>query len=121
MTVRIKGVKINSIDETETKRLKLIKIESKDDGISMLLELPDVLCEMFKVKDEVDVVIDSDEITKGEKARFYAEGSLFKMNEEKGLEVVGTIGGLKLILNIADPKPSQKKTFDEEKFFIMVT
>ena len=93
---------------------------SKTDGVSMLLELPDVLSEMFKVKDNLDIVIDSDEITKGPESKFYAEGSLFKKNEEKGLEVVGTIGGLKLMLTITDPKPSQKKTFESEKFYLMI-
>ncbi len=118
MPVKLKSVVIDSIEETETKRLKLIKFSSKADGATVTLELPEALCETMKVKDTVDIVVDGNPILKGESARLYAEGTVFKSNLEDNLEVVGTIGGLKLVLKIAKPKPAQKKTFETEKFFL---
>jgi hypothetical protein len=118
MPVKIKEATINSIEATETKKLKVLKITSKTEGASMTIELPDALCDPFSVKDSVAIIIDSEEITRGEKAKLYTEGTVFKMNESDGLEVVGTIGGLRFVLNLTSPKPTQRKTFDSEKVFV---
>ena len=120
MPVKLKSVVIDSIDEAETKRLKLIKMSSKADGATVTLELPEALCETMKVKDTVDIVIDANPILKGDAARLYVEGTIFKSNMDDDLDVVGTIGGLKLTLKIGKPKPAQKKTFETEKFFLML-
>ena len=84
----------------------------------MTIELPDALCDPFKVKDSIAITFDSDEIARGDKAKLYAEGTIFKMNESEGLEVVGTIGGLRFVLNLTSPKPTQRKIFDSEKVFV---
>lgn len=91
---------------------------SKTEGASLTIELPDALCDPFKVKDSVVITIDSEEITRGEKAKLYTEGTVFKMDEMEGLEVVGTIGGLRFVLNLNSPKPTQRKVFDSEKIFM---
>ena len=118
MPVRIKDAVINSIEPTETKRLQILKMVSKTEGASLTIELPDALCDPFNVKDSVVAVISSEEILRGEKAKLYAEGTVFKMNEGEGLEVIGTIGGLRFVLNLASPKPAQRKTFDSERIFL---
>ncbi len=118
MPVRIKDAVINSIETTETKKLKVLKMVSKTEGATLTIELPDALCDPFNVKDSIAVTIGSEEIARGEKAKLYAEGTVFKMNEVEGLEVVGTIGGLRFVLNLSSPKPTQRKTFDSEKFFL---
>ncbi|MHA2423180.1 MAG: hypothetical protein ACXAEF_00185 [Candidatus Thorarchaeota archaeon] len=118
MPVKIKDATINSIEDTETKKLKILKMVSKTEGASLTIELPDALCDPFAVKDIVAVSIGSEELTRGEKSKLYAEGTVFKMNESDGLEVVGTIGGLRFVLNLSSPKPAQRKTFDSEKFFL---
>jgi len=119
MPLRLKNAVINSIEETETKRLKLLKIVSKVDGVTTTLELPDALCETMKIKDTIDVVIDSKPILKGPTARLYLEGTVFKVNDDD-FEVVGTFGGLRLTVNISKPKPAQKKIFETEKLFLMI-
>ena len=118
MPVRIKDAVINSIEDTETKKLKILKMASKAEGASLTIELPDALCDPFSVKDLVAIVISSEDIPRGEKAKLYAEGTVFKMNETEGLEVVGTLGGLRFVLNLSSPKPAQRKTFDSEKLFL---
>ncbi len=120
MPIKLKSAVIDSVEETETKRLKLIKISSKTDGATVTLELPEALCDTINVKDSIDIVIDANPILKGETAKFYAEGTVFKSNLDDNLEVVGSIGGLKLIVEIAKPKPAQKKAFETEKFFLML-
>ena len=118
MPVKIKDATINSIEATETKKLKILKMVSKTEGASLTIELPDALCDPFNVKDSVAITIDSDEIPRGEKAKLYTEGTVFKMNELEGLEVVGTIGGLRFVMSLASPKPTQRKTFDSERVFL---
>ena len=120
MPIKIKSATIDSIEDTETKRLKLIKFSSKADGASVTLELPEALCDTMKVKDSIDFVVDASPILKGDSAKLYAEGTIFKSNLEDSLEVIGTIGGLRLIIKIAKPKPAQKKTFETEKFYMML-
>ena len=118
MPIKIKGATIDSIEDTETKRLRLIKLSSKADGASITLELPEALCDTMKVKDTVDFVVDDSPILKGETAKLYAEGTIFKSNLEDSLEVIGTIGGLRLTIKIAKPKPTQKKTFETDRFYM---
>ncbi len=119
MPLRIKDATITSIEDTETKRLRILKAVSKEEGVSLSLEVPEALSDPFHVKDVLDIIIDSDEIAKGDKAKLYAEGTVFKVNESASdLSVVATFGGLRLVLEIASPKPAQRKTFDSEKIFL---
>ncbi len=118
MSVRIKDAIISSIDDAETKKLKVLKITSKLESATLTLELPDALCDPFNVKDSVVVTISSEPIPRGENAKLYAEGTVFKINEMENFEVVATIGGLRLEFEIPSPKPTQRKAFDSERIFI---
>jgi hypothetical protein len=118
MVVRFKNTKIDSVEETETRRLKLLKISSKSDGATISVELPDALCASMSTDQTVDVVIDSKPIPKGDSARLYVEGSVFEKAEENGLQVVGSIGGLRLVLNLNKVTAAQSKTFDSDKFYM---
>ncbi|RLI51033.1 MAG: hypothetical protein DRO73_01250 [Candidatus Thorarchaeota archaeon] len=120
MVVRLKGALIEEISETETARLRSIRIGLKPEGAVLTLELPEALCDTFKTREDVNVIIDDKPIARGESARFYGEGRVFKVNREDNFEVIGTIGGLRLDLHLAKPTPSQKKTFDSERFFIAI-
>lgn len=121
MVVRLKNTIITSIEDTETKKLKLIKMVDKEDGASIELELPKALSDIFELKETVSIQIDSEPISKGEDARLYAEGTVFKTKHEDDMEVVGTLGGLRLVLVLDDPKPSQIKTFESQKIYISIT
>jgi len=118
MSVRIKDATISSIEDAETKKLKILKMTSKLEKATLTLELPDALCNPFSVKDVIAVTISSEPIPRGEKAKLYAEGTVFKISESKNFEVVAAIGGLRLEFEIHSPKPTQRKTFDSEKIFL---
>jgi hypothetical protein len=120
MVIRLKDTVIDSVDDTETRRLKLIKMSSKTDGATITLELPEALSGTLNVGETVNVVIDSKEIVKGEDAKLYVEGSLFKKSDSSGFEIIGSIGGLRLVLTIAKATPTQAKTFDSTKFFMAI-
>ena len=57
MPVKLKNAVINSIETTETKKLKTLKMVSKTEGASLTIELPNALCDPFNVKDSVVVTI----------------------------------------------------------------
>lgn len=118
LVIRIKEAIIEEISQTETKRLKLVRIASKSEGAELSIELPDALCEMMKPKEQVAVVIDDKPITKGEKSRFYAQGRVFKINTEDKFEAVGTIGGLRMVVKLSNPTPSQRQTLAGQKFYV---
>jgi hypothetical protein len=118
MVIRLKNASIDAIEQTETKRLKLLKFSAKDVGTTLSLELPEALCDSFSARDTVDVIIDSKPIVKGEGARLYAQGNVFKVEMEKDLEVVGTLGGLRFVLKLSKPTAAKKKTFDLGSFYI---
>ncbi|MDF1537369.1 MAG: hypothetical protein P1Q69_00480 [Candidatus Thorarchaeota archaeon] len=118
MSVRIKDATIISIEDAETKKLKMLKITSKLENATLTLEIPDALCDPFNVKDLVAVTISSEPIPRGEKAKLYAEGTVFKVNEAENFEVVVTIGGLRMEFEMPSPKPTQRKAFDSEKIFL---
>jgi hypothetical protein len=120
MVIRLKDTVIESMDDTETRRLKLIKMSSKTDGATITLELPEALSGTLKLGEAVDIVIDSKEITKGEKSKLYVEGTLFKIADSEGLEIIGSIGGLRLVLAMTKATPTQIKTFDSSKFFMAI-
>ncbi len=120
MVIRLKNATIDSLEETETRRLLLMKIISKKDGAVLELELPEVLCGPFKEKDKLEVRIDAKEISKGDQAKLYVEGTVFKIDNEKGFHVIAAVGGLKFNLSLSDPKPSQKKVFSDDRFYLMV-
>jgi hypothetical protein len=120
MVIRLKDAVIDSVDETETRRLKLLKVSSKSEGATFTLELPDALCDTLNTNDSISVVIDSKPIPKGEQAKLYVEGGVFKKNVKEGLEVIGSIGGLRLILSLEKPTPSQSSTFNSDKFFLAI-
>lgn len=118
MVIRFKDTNIDSIEDTETRRLKIIKISSKGEGVTLSLELPEALCGALAVGDTVGITIDSKPIPTGESSKIYVEGNVFKRLEKEGLEVVGSIGGLRLVLNLVKSTPSQNSTFDSEKFYM---
>lgn len=120
MVVRLKSTIIESIEDTETKRLKIVKLVSKDDGAQVTMELPEVLCDTMSPRDEVTVIVDSKPIPRGDAARLYAEGKVFRIKEEDGVEVTGTVGGLRITLSLSKPTAAQLKTFDSDKFLIAV-
>ena len=121
MVVRLKDSKIDSIEETETRRLKLITLTSKSDGAALTIELPDVLCSGLTAKETVNVVIDSKPISKGSSAKLYVEGTIFKKSDDGSLEIVGSIGGLRLVLNLNKATSAQIKTFDSDKFYLTLS
>ena len=120
MVVRLKDSTIDSIDETETKKLRLLKVSCKELGAKLTLELPEVLCDRLNRGDHVDVVIDGDPVSAVEKAKLYAEGLVFRVNENDKLQVVGTLGGLRFTLLLQKPTPSQRKTFSTGKFYVVL-
>ncbi|MHA1951288.1 MAG: hypothetical protein ACXAAO_10590 [Candidatus Thorarchaeota archaeon] len=121
MVIRIKNAVIDSVEETETRRLKLLKVSSKSDGVSLTLELPDALCDALSTNDSISVVIDSKPILKGAQSKLYVEGGVFKKIVTDSLEIIGSIGGLRLVLSVAKPTPNQNSTFSSEKFFLAIT
>ena len=121
MAIRIKGVKVQSVENTETKRLKIVKLDSKSDGITLVLEVPEALCAKIEDSKTLDVVIDSKPITRGEKSLLYMEGTVFKRKDEKEFEVVATMGGLRLMVVLRKATPAKKKTFDSETIFLALS
>jgi hypothetical protein len=79
------------------------------------------LCERLDNGDQVDIVLDEVPIATGEKTRLYAEGSVFKVSDEETYQVVGTIGGLRMVLSLSKPTPSQKKTFLSGHFYLALS
>ncbi len=120
MVIRLTNAVIDSVEETETRRLKLLKVSSKSNGATLSLELPDALCDTLNTNDSITVVIDSKPITKGEQAKLYVESSVFKKLERNGLEVIGSVGGLRLVLTLEKATPSQSSIFNSEKFFLAI-
>ncbi len=121
MVIRLKDVVIESVDDTETRRLKIIKMSSKTDGATITLELPEALSGTLRLGETVNVDIDSKEISKGENSKLYVEGNLFNKTENNGLEIIGSIGGLRLVLTLTKVTLAQTKTFDSSKFFVSIT
>lgn len=120
MVIRLKTAVIDSIEETETRRLKLLKVSSKSDDAKLTLELPDALSDTLNTNDAISVVIDSKPIVKGEQSKLYVESTVFKKLEKNGLEVVGSVGGLRLVFTLAKPTPTQSSTFNSERFFLAI-
>ena len=118
MTIRIKGVKVQSVEDTETKRLKIVKLDSKSDGITLTLEVPEALCAKIADSKTLDVVIDSKPITRGKKSILYMEGTVFKQKDNKEFEAVATMGGLRLVIVLKNATPAKKKIFDSESIFL---
>ena len=121
MVIRIKGGTIDQIEDTETKHLKVLKISSQTEKVMFTLELPEALCNVFKSHDDVDVKIDSKPILKGEKAKLYVEGTIFRIIDNDKMEVTGTLGGLRLTIAIGNPTPAKRKTFESDRLFLMIT
>jgi hypothetical protein len=120
MVIRLKNAIVDSIEDTETKRLKVIKMIAKEDGARVSLELPEVLSGTMNPRDEVTVIIDSKPIARGDSAKLYAEGKVFRIRDDKGIEVTGTVGGLRMTLDLSSPTAAQRKTFDQDKFLIAI-
>ncbi len=120
MVVRLKNATIESIEDTETKKLKVVKVDAKEDGAQITLELPEVLWAAMNPRDKVTVIIDSKPIARGESAKLYAESKVFRIREDNGIEVIGTVGGLRMTLDISSPTAAQRKTFDSGKFLIAI-
>ncbi|MHA2602322.1 MAG: hypothetical protein AM324_009355 [Candidatus Thorarchaeota archaeon SMTZ1-83] len=120
MVVRLKNATVESIEDTETKRLKVVKLNAKEEGARISLELPEVLCAAMSPRDKVTVIIDTKPITRGESARLYAEGKVFRIRDDDGVEVTSTVGGLRMTLDISSPTAAQRKTFDSDRFLIAI-
>jgi hypothetical protein len=121
MVVRIKGGIIDQIEDTEVKRLKILKMTSQIDKTTLTLELPEALCNVFKSKDPVVIKIDSKPILKGEKAKLYLEGTVFRITNNNDVEIAGTLGGLRFTLSMANPTPAKRKTFESDRLFLMIS
>ena len=120
MVIRFKDTTIDSVEDAETRRLKTLKISSRAEGVTLTLELPEALCGSLVVGDNISIVIDSKPIPTGESSKLYVEGNVFKRLNKDGLEVVGSIGGLRLVLVLAKTTPSLSSTFDSEKFYMAI-
>ncbi|NHI83232.1 MAG: hypothetical protein EAX81_02865 [Candidatus Thorarchaeota archaeon] len=120
MVVRLKNTVIESIEDADTKRLKLIHIVSKDEGAAITLELPEALCETLNTNDSVTVTLDSKALTKGENSRLYMEARVFRTDGEDELNVIAAAGGLRLTLLMNKPTTVQKATFDADKLFFVI-
>jgi hypothetical protein len=120
MVIRIKDTVIESVEDTETRKLKLIKMSSKTDGAAITLELPEALSGTMGLGDTVNIVIDSKEIVKGDASNLYVEGTIFKKTDNDNFEVIGSIGGLRLVLTLTKATPTQMKTFDSDKFYMAI-
>ncbi len=120
MVIRFKDTIIDSVEDAETRRLKILKISSKAEGVTLTLELPEALCGSLTVGDNIGITIDSKPIPAGESSKLYVEGNVFKRVDKEGLEVVGSIGGLRLVLTLAKATPSQSSTFDTDKFYMTI-
>ncbi|MFX0106707.1 MAG: hypothetical protein ACFE7R_00310 [Candidatus Hodarchaeota archaeon] len=120
MVIRLKDVTMELAEDVETKRLRILSVTSKTDGAKLTLELPEALCEALDPEKPVSVVVDSKPIPRGEKARLYMQGKVFRVKEENGLEMVGTIGGLRLTVSLSKPTAVQKKTFEAMDLFLMI-
>ncbi len=120
LVIRLKDAVIDSVEETETRRLKILKVSSKSDNATLTLELPDALCDTLNTNDSITVVIDSKPIVKGEQAKLYVESSVFKKLEKNGLEVIGSVGGLRLVFTLGKTTPSQSNIFSSERFFLAI-
>jgi hypothetical protein len=95
-------------------------MSSKTDGATITLELPEALSGTLSLGEIVNVVIDSKEIAKGQDSKLYVDGSIFKKSDSDGLEIIGSIGGLRLVLTMAKATPSQIKTFDSDRFYMAI-
>ena len=120
MVIRLKDVTIESVDDTETRRLRLIKMASKTDGATITLELPEALSGTMSLGETVNVVVDSKEIAAGGSSKLYVEGTIFKISDADNFEIIGSIGGLRLVLTLAKATPTEKKTFDSERFYMAI-
>ena len=120
MVVKLKDTVIESVDDTETRRLRLIKMSSKTDGATITLELPEALSGTMNAGETVSVTIDSKEITTGANSKLYVEGTIFKKVDKDNFEIIGSIGGLRLVLTLAKITPTQAKTFESEKFYMAI-
>jgi hypothetical protein len=121
MVVRIKGGIIDQIEDTETKYLKFLKVSSQLEKATITLELPEALCSVFKSQDPVNIKIDSKPMLKGEKAKLYVEGAVFRIIDNSEMEVTGTLGGLRFTVSIGNPTPTKRKTFESDRFFLMIS
>ena len=121
MVVRIKGGIIDQIEDTETKRLKFLRISAPPEKMTLIIELPEALCSVFESQDTVDIKIDSKPMLKGEKAKLYAEGKVFRIINNDEMEIIGTLGGLRLTISIGNPTPAKRKTFESDRLFIIIT
>ena len=120
MVIRLKSAIVESIGDTETKRLKVVRMVAKEEGARVSLELPEVLSGTMNPRDKVTVIIDFKPIARGNNAKLYAEGKVFRIRDENGVEVTGTVGGLRMTLDLNSPTAAQRKTFDYDKFLIAI-
>ena len=121
MVIRIKDAKVKSMVDTETKKLRVVQLDSKEEGVSLTLEVPEALSNKIEESGTLDVVIDSKPITRGSKALLYLEGKVFRQHDDKEFEAVATMGGLRLVVKMKKATPTKKKTFDSETVFLSLS
>ncbi|TFF87040.1 hypothetical protein EU519_00325 [Candidatus Thorarchaeota archaeon] len=118
MAIRIKESKLDAIEETETKGLMMLTITEKSEGLKLALELPEALATQFSAKEKIDVVIDDSPISNGDEARFYAEGNVFKARLDEEVDVVGTLGGLRLVVEMDKVTAAKERIFTADRIYL---
>ncbi|MFO7837176.1 MAG: hypothetical protein R6V83_11005 [Candidatus Thorarchaeota archaeon] len=121
MVVKLENAVIESMEETETKNLRLLEITSEGGNARLSLELPEVLCETLDQEKPIDVHISPRETKKGSRSNIYAKGTIFKLEDEEELRVVGSIGGLRLVVSIEDASSTEKRSFESGEFYIAIS
>ncbi len=117
MPVKLKDVTIESITQTEAKKMKLVKAVCKRAGMTLSLELPEVLSNRMNINETIEVHIDKKPIAMGEKARVYGEGIIFKIRREGPFELVATVGGLRFVFTASELTESERNTFENDRFY----
>ena len=121
MVVKLENAKIESMEETETKNLRLLEISSREGKAKLTLELPEVLCETLDSEEPVDVHFSPRETKRGSQSSIYAKGTIFKMKGNEDLRVVGSIGGLRMVLSIKGASSTERRSFESEEFYIAIS
>ncbi len=119
MGLKVRAV-VESIDETETRRLKRIKIVSRDGGMTVLMELPEALCESIGENQEIEVTIETDGSADAEGTRLYVRGTVFRRKGTHTNEIVGSVGGLRVILIFAEPIPFMTEILEKGVFYLAI-
>ncbi len=117
MVVILKDVTVESINETEVKKLKIIRGVSNSVGVRFSLELPEVFSSRLRVGENIEIHIDKAPIPAGDRAKIHGEGTVFRIKGENPFELIATVGGLRLILTAPQFTESERSTFEGGRFY----